>query len=163
MRTRLIVLLVPIVALSAFVALNWSQFVQPSQISWGWGSGDAPLGLILLAVLALSWIGFLVGTAYLETRYKLDAHRNAKALEAQRLLADKAEASRFFELRAYLESQATLAVQRENATVTHLEQAVRRDQREMLDAVERLNAKLTVYTGGLAERVVVRQDGHTPH
>ena len=144
MRTRLTLLLVGIVLMAGFAALNWSEFVRPAQLSWGWSTGEAPLGLILLALLAASWIAFLIGSAYLETHYQLSAHRNSKALDAQRLLADKAEASRFVELRSYLESRDALASARESAATTRLEQAVRGDQRELLAAIERLGTQLAL-------------------
>ena len=163
MRTRMTFLLALIVLMAGFTTLNWSEFVRPAQLSWGWRIGEAPLGLVLLALLALSWVGFLLGSAYLETHYQLASHRNAKALEAQRILADKAEASRFTELRAYLESQAALASARESAHTARLEHAAQRDQRELLAAVERLNARVAMYVGDTAQPEVLRHDGHTPH
>lgn len=163
MRTRMTLLIVAIVLMAGFAALNWSEFVRPAQLSWGWNNAEAPLGLILLAVIAVSWVGFLLGSAYLETSYQLAAHRNSKALEAQRLLADKAEASRFTELRSYLESRDAVALARENAATAGLEHASKRDQQELLAAIDRLDAKLAIYTGDLAERVVIRHDERTPH
>ena len=163
MRTRLTLLLVAILLMAGFAALNWSEFVRPAQLSWGWSSGEAPLGLVMLALIALSWVGFLIGSAYLATHYQLAAHRNSKTLEAQRLLADKAEASRFTELRTYLESQATLAAQREAATTTRLENAVHRDQRELLAAMDRLGAKMAMRPGDVARAAGLRHDGLAPH
>lgn len=163
MRTRLTLLLVAILLMAGFAILNWSEFVRPAQLSWGWSVGEAPLGLVMMALLALSWVGFLIGSAYLETRYQLAAHRSAKALDAQRLLADKAEASRFVELRAYLESQAALASARESAASSRLEHAAQRDQRDLLAAVEGLSARLALYTGDTAQPVALRQDSRTPH
>ena len=163
MRTRLTLLLVAIVMTAFFAALNWSEFVRPAQLSLGWRIGEAPLGLVMLALLVLSWVGFLIGSTYLETRYQLAAHRNSKALEAQRVLADKAEASRFTELRTYLESQTALAVQREIATTTRLEQAVHQDRREMLGAMDRLSSMLAAYSGDIARGEGLRQDGRPSH
>ena len=161
MRTRLTFLLVGIVLMAVFAALNWSEFVRPAQLSWGWRIGEAPLGLVMLALLALSWISFLIGSTYLETRYQLAAHRNSKALEAQRVLADQAEASRFTELRTYLESQTALAVQREIATTTRLEQAVHQERNEMMGAMDRLSRTLAAYSGEIARSEGVRQDGRS--
>ena len=70
MRTRLTLLLIAIAALAGFALLNWSELVRPVQLSWGWRVGEAPLGLILLSVLVSSWVGFLIGSAYLETRFQ---------------------------------------------------------------------------------------------
>lgn len=142
MRTRLTLLIVALLALAAFATLNWTELVRPTQLSWGFGLGEAPMGLLLVGVLLLSWVGFLVGSAYQATHYQLLAHRNAKALEAQRVLADKAEASRFVELRAYLEAQATLAVQRENAIASRLDHTLQQNQRELRAALDRLGVRV---------------------
>ncbi len=163
MRTRLTLLLVGIVLMAVFAALNWSEFVRPAQISWGWSMGEAPLGLVMLALLLLSWVGFLIGSAYLETRYQLAAHRNSKILEAQRVLADKAESSRFTELRTYIESQTALAVQREIATATRLEQAVHLDRNEMMGAMDRLSRMLAACSGEVARSEGVIRDGRSAH
>ncbi len=163
MRTRLTLLLVAIVALAGFAALNWSEFVRPAQLSWGAGTGEAPLGLVLVAVLALSWVGFLIASAYLETQYQLAAHRNGKALEAQRVLADKAEASRFTELRTYLENQAAMSVNREAATTTRLEHAVQGELRGLLAAMDRLSARLAPYSTEMTPPGVLQRAAPTPH
>ena len=163
MRTRLTLLLVGIVLMAAFAALNWSEFMRPAQISWGWRISEAPLGLVLLALLALSWIGFLIGSAYMETRYQLAAHRNSKILEAQRALADKAEASRFTELRTYLESQTALGVQREIATTNRLEAAVHQDRHEILGAMDRLTHLLSAHSVQVTRNEGSRPDGRSAH
>lgn len=163
MRIRLVLLLVPVVLLAGFAALNWSEFVRPTMLSWGWGTGEAPLGLILLALLALSWIGFLLASAYLQTHYQLAAHRTSKVLEAQRELADKAEASRFTELRTYLESQALLAQQREAAMAARLERAVHQDQQVLLAMIERLSTRMGLEPDSTITPAVIRHEGHTPH
>ncbi len=163
MRARFTLLLVGIVLMAVFAALNWSEFMRPAQISWGWRIGEAPLALVMLGLLVLSWVGFVIGSAYMETRYQLAAHRNSKILEAQRVLADKAEASRFTELRTYLESQTALAVQREIATATRLEQAVHLDRNEMMGAMERLSRMLADYSGEVARSEGVSRDGRSAH
>ena len=163
MRTRLTLLFVGIIVMAVFAALNWSEFVRPAQLSWGWRIGEAPLGLVMLALLVLSWVGFLIGSAYLETRYQLAAHRNSKILDAQRVLADRAEASRFTELRTYLESQTALAVQREIATTTRLEQAVHQERNEMMGAMDRLSRMLAANSGEMARSEGTRPDGRSAH
>lgn len=156
MRTRLTLLIASIAAIAAFAALNWTEFVRPVQLSWGFGIGEAPLGLILLGVLVVSWLGFLVGSAYQETHYQLLAHRNAKALEAQRVLADKAEASRFVELRSYLEAQAVLAAQRESGTSDRIEHTLQQNHRELRAALDRLGALQATTAAAYQQHEAVR-------
>ena len=58
------------------------------------------LGLtVLLGVFFIAYVLSLQGSVLLDTR------RHTKEMQAQRELADKAEASRFTELRAFLENQ----------------------------------------------------------
>ena len=118
---------------------------------------------MLVGLLALSWVGFLIASAYLETQYQLAAHRNHKALEAQRVLADKAEASRFTELRTYLENQAATSANREAATTTRLEHAVQGELRGLLAAMDRLSAKLTPYSTEITQPGVLQRTASTPH
>lgn len=158
MRIRLILLLAAIAVLAAFAALNWSEFVRPAALGWGFGVVEVPLGLLLLSLLALSWVGFLLMSSYLDTRYQLEAHRNAKALEAQRLLADKAEASRFTELRTCLESQASLAAQRDVASASRLEQTVQRELVEIRRLLERERGAQAAAAAGYQAR-----DGRDAH
>jgi len=54
---------------------------------------------VALGVLGLAYVLYLQSTVLLETR------RHGKEMQAQRDLADKAEASRFTELRTYLDAQ----------------------------------------------------------
>ena len=98
-------LLFIIVAIASLAALNWEALSAVSAVSVGLATFDAPLGLLmlgltsLLGVLLVAYVLSLQGLVLLETR------RHTKEMQAQRELADKAEASRFTELRAFLENQ----------------------------------------------------------
>lgn len=98
-------LLLIIVAIAGLAVLNWDALSVVTAVSVGLATFDAPLGLLmlgltaLLAVLLVAYVLSLQGSVLLETR------RHTKEMQAQRELADKAEASRFTELRAFLEQQ----------------------------------------------------------
>lgn len=117
MRARMIFLILPIFLMAGFVALNWSEFVRPVPLSLGLGLIQAPLGLLMLGLLALALLGFLVIAASLQTENLLASRHYTREISAQRELADKAEASRFTELRQYLQRQATDTLQREQDLV----------------------------------------------
>ena len=77
------------------------------------------LGLtVLLGIFFVAYVLSLQGSVLLETR------RHAKEMQAQRELADKAEASRFTELRAFVQSQQVQSQEafmaRLDALETHL-------------------------------------------
>ena len=120
MRFRTFVLLLFILLVAGFVALNVDEFTRPSVLSLGFTTIRVPLGLLMLVLLAAALLVFLAGTLYMQSRNVLEARTHTRELNAQRELADKAEASRFTELRAYLEEQALAAQRRETASGTVL-------------------------------------------
>jgi hypothetical protein len=79
--------------------------MTPTTLSLGFAEVQAPLGLVLLAMLAAICALFLFYLVYLQTTVLLEHRRHARELETQRQLADQAEASRFTELRTLLEAR----------------------------------------------------------
>jgi uncharacterized integral membrane protein len=129
MPLRTVVLIVVFILVALFAALNWSAFLTPTTLSLGVAEVQAPLGLIMLALMAVMAALFLGYVVYLQSSMLLEARRHAKELQAQRELADHAEASRFSELRAYLETRLT---QVENALAAEIGE-MRAYLRERLD------------------------------
>ena len=105
MNSRTLVLLLIVAATAALAVLNWTAFSEPSPISLGVTTVDAPLGLIMLGLTVLLGVFFIAYVLSLQGSVLLDTRRHTKEMQAQRELADKAEASRFTELRAFLENQ----------------------------------------------------------
>ena len=66
---------------------------------------EAPLGLIMLGLTALLGVFFIAYVLSLQGSVLMDNRRHAKEMTVQRELADKAEASRFTDLRMFLQSQ----------------------------------------------------------
>ena len=107
MPLRTVVLLIVLALVAVFAVLNWSAFMAPTTLSLGIAQVQAPLGLIMLALMAILTALFLTYLVYVQTTVLLESRRHAKELQAQRVLADQAEASRFTELRTYLETRLT--------------------------------------------------------
>jgi uncharacterized integral membrane protein len=105
MRFRTMLATVVAVALTAFIIVNWRVFAAPAKLSFLVSSVDAPIGMVMLALFALgilalsSYLGVWQGTLLTEFR------RQAKELQAQRTLAESAEASRFTELGALVREE----------------------------------------------------------
>src|SRR5262249_57814000 len=83
----------------------WKAFMAPTTLSLVVATVEAPLGLILLVVLGLLTLLFLLYVVYLQSSILVENRRNARELQAQRELADQAEASRFSQLRLFLEKE----------------------------------------------------------
>jgi hypothetical protein len=138
-----IAVLVLLAALSLFSLLNWSAIVTPTTISLGFTTARAPLGLALLAGFGLLTATFFVFAMYQQATALVEARRFARDLHAQRAVADKAEASRFTDLRGYLEAE--LRALNEGAATAHAETKARLGRLE-----EGLVARLGEVTNGLA-------------
>jgi large-conductance mechanosensitive channel len=117
--TRALIFLLVLVAVGLFAAVNWAVFTAPTPISLGLATVQAPLGLIMLVLIAFLCVLFTVWVIVLQANSLRDARRQTKELQAQRDLADKAEASRFTELRADLAARLDEST---NATAAHIAQ-----------------------------------------
>ena len=105
MGVRSAFLLVIVLFIAALAALNWGTLSAPTNVWLGFMTVSAPLGLIMLGLTVVLAAFFLVYVLYLHSSVLLDAKRHNKEMQVQRDLADKAEASRFTELRNFLEVQ----------------------------------------------------------
>ena len=106
MRIRTIFLVLFIVLVAALVALNVTEFTRVSSLNLGVATVAVPLGLVMLILLAVVTVAFLGVTLYMQSSNLIETRNYARELATQRELADKAEASRFTELRHYLDAQA---------------------------------------------------------
>jgi uncharacterized integral membrane protein len=107
MPLRTVFLIVVLSLIALFAVLNWGAFLAPTTLSFGVAQVQAPLGLIMLGLLAVLTALFLLYVVYLQTTVILEWRRREKELQASRELADQAEASRLTELRAHLDSRLT--------------------------------------------------------
>ncbi len=105
MPLRTILILVVLGAIALFAALNWEAFAAPTTLRLGFGTVEAPLGLIMLGLIALLAFLFLVFVTYLQTSVLIEGRRHARELEAQRELAERSEASRYTELRQLFQTE----------------------------------------------------------
>ncbi|UCV24009.1 hypothetical protein [Ferribacterium limneticum] len=107
MKLHSLLLLLILALIAAFAALNWGVFLAPTELWFGFTSVQMPLGLLMLGILVFITGLFLVYVVYLQGSVLLEARRHSRALQTNRELADRAEASRFTELRAFLETEST--------------------------------------------------------
>lgn len=142
MRTRLSLLILAILAVAGLAAINWAEFIRPVPLNFGFTYAEAPLGLLMLGLVALMLLAFLANSTYQEMQAQRALNRYAQELEAQRVLADRAEASRFTELRQHLELQAEAQRRRELEHAKSLEVMLAGQRREVLAAVEQLQRQL---------------------
>jgi hypothetical protein len=156
MRARSIMLVIAILLVAGFAAMNWAEIIRPSSLWIGPVIMDAPLGAILLGLLAITLVLFLASTAAMRTQSLLDYRQHQKTLEAQRALADKAEASRFTDLRQHLDTHLRDMRERDSIAATEMEKARMDNQREIRTQLEQINRTLTARLGELEHRLESR-------
>ena len=105
MSLRGVAIVLALVAIGVFAALNWAAIMAPTELSLGFAQVQAPLGIVMLGISALLCALFIVYLLFQQAGALLEARRYAKEMKAQRELADRAEASRVAELRSFLEAE----------------------------------------------------------
>ena len=156
MRSRFVLLVVAILLIAGFAALNWTEIVRPSPLLFGPMVMDAPLGAILLGLLALAVVVFALSAASMRTHTLLESRHHYKELEAQRALADKAEASRFTDLRSHLDNHMRELRERDSIAATELEKARLEHRREINTQLEQINRTLSARLNEMEHRLETR-------
>lgn len=156
MRFRTILMILAILFVAGFVALNVDEFTRVSVLSLGFTTIQVPLGLVMLLLLIVTLVIFLTSTLYMQSKHVLEARTHTRELNTQRELADKAEASRFTELRAYLEEQTLAEQRRESALGTVLADRFAQQQQVLLSRMEQMDNTLAAYMGQLEDRLLNR-------
>jgi uncharacterized integral membrane protein len=159
MYLRTLLILFVIVGLIIFAAINWDAFVTPTALSLIFLTVDAPLGLILLAIVAVLSVFFLVYVVYLQSSVLMESRRHGRELQAQRELAEQAEASRVSELRAFLQDELGELMDRTEASRAGVLARLDQLERELRVVVEQSGNTLAAYIGEVEDRLERAQRG----
>ena len=149
MRLRTVALLIAVLVIAVFAALNWSTFTTPTTLSLGFTEFQAPLGLVMLVLTTILAALFLIYIVTLQTGVLMETRRQARELENSRTLAEKAESSRYNDLRLYLEGELQKQDARQQATVVALSASLDRIERELKTSIEENSNSLAAYLGEL--------------
>jgi uncharacterized integral membrane protein len=153
MYLRTLVITVVLGALIVFAAINWTAFVSPFTLSVGFTTVEAPLGLVLLGIVGLLTMLFLIYLVFLQSSALLESRRHARELQNQRQVAEQAEASRFSQLRSFLEVELQeLARQNDNdqaALLAKLDTL----ERGLRSTVEQSVNSLAAYLGEIDDKL----------
>lgn len=153
MHIRTIIILLIILATAALAALNWTALSTPALISLGVTTMEAPLGLIMLGLTAALVVVFAGYVLYLHSSVMLETRRHTKEMTAQRDLADKAEASRFTELRSFLETQQQQGKVADAETRAALVARIEQAERNLQARIEQSDNSVAAHVGELEDRL----------
>jgi len=142
MSMRTVLVLVVVALLALFTVVNWQTFITPTELNLVVARVQAPLGLVMLGFTAVLAAVLLAYALKVQVNALSDSRRQSEELRRQRELADQAEASRFTELRSFLEQ--------EMAALRKTQQDAGQQLRgELVDAANSLAASI----GELDERI----------
>jgi hypothetical protein len=158
MRAPTLLLLLVLMGIVVFAGVNWGVITAPTTISLLVTDIQAPLGLIMFGLTVLVTVLFLIFAAYLQTTVLLDARRHSRELQAQRELADKAEASRFTDLRNYLDMELRKLGEQMAESRLGLIARVDLAQQDLRTTIEESGNSLAAHVGELEDRLERGQD-----
>ena len=161
MRLRTIFLIIGIVLVAGFAALNVDEFTRSSLLSLGFTTVQLPLGVVMLLLLVTAVVIFLASTLYIQGVNLVESRRYARELNAQRELADKAEASRFTELRGFIEAQSVTTLNREVTNATVLAERLAQAQAVLLHRMEQSDNSTAAILGQLEDKLERRASVNT--
>ena len=162
MSLRNVFLLLLIVILAVFTIVNWSAFTTPTTLSLVVATVNAPLGVVMLVITGLLAALFLAYVTYLQSTVILEARRSAREIAAQRDIADRAEASRFTELRAFLEQRLVTLESAATASEGAMKALADQSRESMRGAVDQGVNTLAAYLAEVEDRLERRIDGRPP-
>jgi uncharacterized membrane protein len=150
LRTLLIVIVLGLLAV--FTIFNWNAFLSPTTVTFGFSTVEAPLGLILLVIVALITLLFLIYIVFLQSSSLLEGRRQARELQSQRELADRAEESRFQQLRSAMEAELRNLDTQTKETKAEILTRLDALERDMRMAIEQSGNTLAAYLGEIEDR-----------
>ena len=153
MRGRLAFIILAALVVGAIAALNWPEVTRTSHLNFGVVMADAPLGAILFGAFLLTLVVFLVSSAIMESRNLLHWNRHSRELQAQRDLAERAEASRFTDLRQHIDTTLRESRQRDAIAGTEFEKSMLQSHREMRMHLENMSRALMARLSELEARL----------
>lgn len=153
MKLSTLLLLLILTAIAAFAALNWNVFITPTELSLGFTTTQIPLGLAMLGLLAFLTALFLGFVVYLQASALLETRRHSRELQASRELADQAEASRFNELRNFLEAELLKLTNLHAGSKSEVIARIEQLEDNLHTAIEQSGNTLAAYIGELEDRL----------
>jgi ABC-type multidrug transport system fused ATPase/permease subunit len=142
-----------LILLGLFTILNWEVLAAPSPLSFIVFDVTAPAGLLLLGFVLLLIALFTLYAMALRGTMLVESRRHTRELDAQRKLAEQAEASRLQELRSRIdEGFAQLRVENDSTRTAlggQLDDAVRALRQE----VEETGQGLAAHIGEIEDKL----------
>lgn len=153
MNLRTISIALALLLVAVFALLNWSAFSAPTELTLGFATVQGPLGLIMLVVTGIVSALFLVYIVYQQAGVILESRRYEKELRVNRELADRAEASRFTELREYVGTEIGKLQARQATDAEQIGARLRQLEEKLLGKIDEATRSLSAYVGEVDDKL----------
>ncbi len=153
MNLRSLLIVAALALLATFALLNWAAFTAPTTVSLVFTSVQAPLGLIMLIITGFLIGLFLVYIVFQQAGVILETRRYAKELKNHRELADNAEASRFTEMRGFLETELRRLEAQRAAETCELGARIETAERQLREMLGESTRTLSAYVGEVEDKL----------
>ena len=153
MRFRTLLLIALILLIAGFVGLNFDAVMQHTNLNLGVAEIQAPLGLVMLGMVVAVTGVFLVALLFFQAGHAMEIRRLTKEMAEQRHLADKAEASRFTELREFLKTEMEKTAVRDEALNDKLAQKMDLVRNSLTETIEHTGNGLSANLGEIEDRL----------
>jgi mannitol-specific phosphotransferase system IIBC component len=144
---------VGLILLGVFTLANWTALSTPSTLSFVAFHLEAPLGFVLLGILAVFVALFVAYILILRTTMLVEARRYTHELQAQRKLAEQAEASRLSELRSQLDREFAQLRETTEKSRTDLGVRVEGMEQALKSVIEESSRSLSAYIGEVEDKI----------
>jgi uncharacterized integral membrane protein len=166
MRFRSVPLVLVLLATAVFAVMNWTALSQPTMLSLGTRSVEAPIGMVMLGFVLLLLGAFMIYALSMHGSLSAESRRQSRELQVQRDLADKAEASRFTELRNYMSAELLRVSQSEDAMrqaiLARLDALEQHSRTMMMQSANSLAASIGELEDRLERNHAITGNGHGP-
>ncbi|GGJ58879.1 LapA family protein [Deinococcus roseus] len=131
-------MVIGLVLLAIFTVANFDALMAPHTLNLFWiSSYMVPMGILLVILIALITIGYALAVTFIDLRSKAEINRYLKQMEQMRTAIDQAEASRFTQLREYIDQQMAGLASRVESRVDRVRDELAADIGQLEDAVFR--------------------------
>ncbi len=142
-----------LILLGVFTLANWEVLNATSELSFVAFSLEAPLGVVLLGVILVFLALFTGYVLILRTTMLMDARHYARELEAQKKLADDAEASRLNALRSQIETTFAQLQASADQSRTDLNVRIEGLEQALQATLEESTRSLSAYIGEVDDKL----------
>lgn len=153
MHLRTLILAASLAFVALFALINWDAFMAPTPLTLGFMEVRAPLGLVMLLTTGVVSALFLLYILFMQASVIVEARRTAKELKGHRELTDQAEASRFSELRAFLERELQRLEAQQAASTRELAARVEQSQSLLKTEIQASTGSLSACMGEVEDKL----------